>query len=205
MTSCLSGHCCAAKSARHFSHHKVAAIKFVTAVINFVFSPLAFFPTLELPIIGEKEKARLSETSGGLMASATAQSTQWFQQESSSLFLALTLGVLVLGTHGWVLHALSSPSNGLWTQNLGGAIPAKALGLSLAVFVPCSYLEVQCLCWVWLPPEMPILVDGPRGDRSTTMQWGLLAEQFWTQFHRLIAQPPTCTHTNSDEFKLFSP
>lgn len=59
-----------------FSPHKVAVIKFVIAVIKFMFPPLTFFLTLELPIIREKEKTCHSEKIGGLITkSATKQNT----------------------------------------------------------------------------------------------------------------------------------
>lgn len=44
-----------------FSPHKVALIKFVTAVIKFMFSSLTFFLSLVLPIVREKEKTCHSE------------------------------------------------------------------------------------------------------------------------------------------------
>lgn len=65
-----------------FSPCKIAVIKFVTAVIKFMFSPLTFFLTVELHIIREKEKICHGEKSRGLiMKSATKQNTHWFQQE----------------------------------------------------------------------------------------------------------------------------
>lgn len=74
MTSCLSGHCCVAKTVRHFPPIKPL---FVTAVINLMFSPLAFFLTQALPITREKEKTCLSENFGGpTMEYATKQNIQ---------------------------------------------------------------------------------------------------------------------------------
>lgn len=67
-----------------FSPHKAAVIKFVIAVIKFMFSPLTFFLTLESPIIREKEKTCHGEKFRSLiMKSAMKQNTHWFQQELS--------------------------------------------------------------------------------------------------------------------------
>lgn len=65
------------KDCETFSPHKAAVIKFVTAVINLMFSPLAFFLTRAPPITRDKEKTCLSENFGDpTMEYATKQNIQ---------------------------------------------------------------------------------------------------------------------------------
>lgn len=64
-----------------FSPHKVALIRFVIAVIKFMFSPLTFFLTLELPSVREKEKTCHSEKFGdSIIKSVTKQDIHQFQK-----------------------------------------------------------------------------------------------------------------------------
>lgn len=59
-----------------FSPHKAAVIKFVIAVIKFLFSCLTFFLTLELPIVREKGKTCHGEKFWGpIIKPATKQNT----------------------------------------------------------------------------------------------------------------------------------